>query len=842
MKSLLYLMLCIASVCLPVHGEELLEELREANRNGGYLSAIEQGQAGLQADPANAGLLLELGRLESKVGRYPEARGRLESILQQDSDLKLSAQFELAEIYRLQGQLDAADELYRAVRAAWQNMRRPSVEQLFAIARATHRLGRHDPQMFKETVRFLDEVIRRDPTYLDAGITLAGVLLEKYNSPEALEVLEDVFNRNDSHPDAILMLARVRDFEFSPEALQLTDQALALNPELEPAHVLRAKLQLQLEDYDKAHEAIDRALEINPASLEALTQRALIYFLRNNHEAFREVEAEVLALNPAYADFYNVLADNLATNRLYQEAADFALRATELDALSWWGHGLRGINLLRLGEMEAGREYLDRALAGDPFNLFIKNKLDLMDHLDSFQTARHGAFDIVLDPEEDPLLRFYVARIAEEAWVAFVERYQYEPVMPIRIELYPDHADFSVRTVGLPGVGLLGVAFGPVVAMDSPSSDERGEFNWASTLWHEIAHVFHLDMTRNRVPRWFTEGLAVHEERRARPGWGFDVDLGFLDAYRDGRIPPLSQLNDGFVRPTYPQQIAHSYFQSSLVFEFIEERWGFQVVRDMLMQFRDSTNPENLLSESLGLSAEALDLAFAQFLQEKYATAIKVTGRPDHSVSDTESDVVKGNYFVQLEMGRLMLESGDPDSAEPALLRARDLLPEFAEEDSVYPLLIRLYLDSGRLKEAERELEAMLAINGEAFQARKQLASLRLQRDDLLAAAEMLEAANEINPFDIELHAELADIYSRLERWGDAVRERRAILALNPSDLAEARYQLAYALQQSGELTPARRQVIYALEIAPNYAEAQQLLLALIETPQTEGILNGQSN
>ena len=189
-----------------------------------------------------------------------------------------------------------------------------------------------------------------------------------------------------------------------------------------------------------------------------------------------------------------------------------------------------------------------------------------------------------------------------------------------------------------------------------------------------------------------------------------------------------------------------------------------------------------------------------------------------------------------------MLESGDADSAEPALLRARELLPEFAEADSVYPLLIQLYLDSGRFAEAERELEAMLAINGDAFAERRQLATLRLQRNDLAAAAEMLEAANEINPFDIDLHNELADIYSRLERWADAVRERRAILALRPSDLALARYQLAHALHQSGEPGPARRQVIYALEIAPNYAEAQELLLALIDTPPTEGNLNGQSN
>ena len=69
----------------------------------------------------------------------------------------------------------------------------------------------------------------------------------------------------------------------------------------------------------------------------------------------------------------------------------------------------------------------------------------------------------------------------------------------MRIELYPSHADFSVRTVGLAGIGILGVSFGPVVALDSPSARTGSTGNWGSTVWHELAHSFHLGMTRNRV-------------------------------------------------------------------------------------------------------------------------------------------------------------------------------------------------------------------------------------------------------------------------------------------------------------------------------------------------------
>ena len=77
------------------------------------------------------------------------------------------------------------------------------------------------------------------------------------------------------------------------------------------------------------------------------------------------------------------------------------------------------------------------------------------------------------------------------------------PVQPGRAD--PDHEDFAVRTMGMPGLGALGVTFGQVVAMDSPSARKPGDFNWGSTLWHEMSHVYILSATNGRVPRWFTE-------------------------------------------------------------------------------------------------------------------------------------------------------------------------------------------------------------------------------------------------------------------------------------------------------------------------------------------------
>ena len=88
-----------------------------------------------------------------------------------------------------------------------------------------------------------------------------------------------------------------------------------------------------------------------------------------------------------------------------------------------------------------------------------------------------------------------------------------------------------MRTAGLPGmVGALGASFGSVVTQDSPRARPPGAFNWQATMWHELAHVFTLQLSNQRVPRWVTEGISVYEEGLADPAWARDSELGFAQA------------------------------------------------------------------------------------------------------------------------------------------------------------------------------------------------------------------------------------------------------------------------------------------------------------------------
>jgi tetratricopeptide (TPR) repeat protein len=672
------------------------------------------------------------------------------------------------------------------------------------------------------------EALARDPDNSAAGVALGELLLAKYNNTEALETFRGVLARDPEFAPAILGLARSQHFDHSSEAMQTVEQSLAINPNLVPARAFLARLHMESERYQEAEREARRGLATNPNSLEALAVLAASFYIRDQREQFDATVARALAINPRYAELYNTLAELAVQNRLYVDAVELARQAVAIDSSSWRGYGLLGVNQMRIGEMQAGRRNLERAFAGDPFNVWIKNTLDLSDSLADYELVEDERFVYMLHRDESGILAPYLADLAEEAYERFRASYGYEPPGRIRVELYPDHTDFSVRTVGLAGIGLLGVSFGPVVALDSPAARPAGSFNWGSALWHELAHTFHLGMTRHRVPRWFSEGLAVHEEHRAREGWGSDMTPDFLAAYRDGALQPVSALNDGFVRPSYPEQIGYSYYQASLVFAFIEERWGYAVIPAMLEGYANGDATEAIVERILGISMAELDAAFDAYFRARFARALAALPA-EKNVANPEDD-----FRRQMQTaGEAALEQDD-ERAEKHLLRAQSLFPEYADGDSAYWHLAHIYAKRGETAKAVTQLEQMIAINSDHYKAHLKLAELREIEDDIPGAADALARAVYIYPFDMALHQHLARLYGRMNEWPKAVREHQVVVALAPVDMAEARYELAHAHARAGQRREAKREVLRALEIAPSFPEALELLLEVKTDPLSQ--------
>jgi tetratricopeptide (TPR) repeat protein len=339
-----------------------------------------------------------------------------------------------------------------------------------------------------------------------------------------------------------------------------------------------------------------------------------------------------------------------------------------------------------------------------------------------------------------------------------------------------------------------------------------------------------------KVPRWFTEGLSVLEERRARPGWGDDVNPGFLAAYMQGRLHEVRELNNGFSRPAYPEQLGYSYYQASLVCELIERDHGFGALVEFLHGYGAGRSSAELFRSVLGMSIEQFNQQFDDFMQERFAgpmAALRVRAvgdsiaRPslERMIARTRSN--PNDYLAHLAAGTMLFREGDLTGALVYLEQAKSLFPEFAGEGSPHWYLARIYQELGEVESAAVELRALTAVDERHYAARLELADLMLALGDSNAAASALEEVLYIHPMSLDLHARLASLLAAGERWPEAIRERRAVLALGPVDEAEAMYQLAKTYFDSGDLEDARRSVIRALEGAPNYQQAQELLLEI---------------
>jgi tetratricopeptide (TPR) repeat protein len=435
--------------------------------------------------------------------------------------------------------------------------------------------------------------------------------------------------------------------------------------------------------------------------------------------------------------------------------------------------------------------------------------------------------------QESALLSLYARELLERAYESMATRYSFRPLPPIRVEFYRRHADFSVRTVGLTGIGALGVSFGNVLAMDSPTGRETGPFNWGTVLWHELGHTFTLGITDNKVPRWLSEGLSVFEERKSGiPGWGADVTAEFLRALKANMLVKVSNFNDGFTRPLYPELLLHSYYQASLFCEMVEAQFGDKALGNMLAGYKAGQTTEQIFRSVLSATPAQIDERFDGYLRTRFRSQLAVVGQA--GVVDGRGDSVRvtqqpdsGEFARTMVAGVEALESGNTEEALRNFRRAVTLFPQYAQENSPYVLIARILAERNDLKGAADQLALHNAINENSYDTYVAEARFREQLGDFAGAARALDRSMYIYPYNIASHEKLAELAAKANDKKMVVRERRAVVALKPVDLAEAYYQLAFALHENGENAAARREVLRSLEEAPNFGKAQDLLLKI---------------
>jgi tetratricopeptide (TPR) repeat protein len=601
-----------------------------------------------------------------------------------------------------------------------------------------------------------------------------------------------------------------------------------------------ARLDLDNTRFDDARGRIQKVLAFNPKHLEARALLAAIAYVRDGRAAFDAEAAQVLAINPRYGEVYRVAAEIAAHNYRFDEAVALTREAVALDPDNSRAHADMGLHLMRTGDEASARRALDQSVEqAGLFDVVTKNLLDLLDKLDTFEVVEDGNLTFKFAPDEAAVLRPYAIPLAHEALRQLSAKYEFQPQGQLLIEIFPNHDDFAVRTLGLPGMlGALGACFGRVVTLDSPRAREPGTFSWQATLWHELTHVITLQMSNQRVPRWLTEGLSVYEEGQARPEWGRDMEVRFALALEQGKVLKLKDLNSGF---TKPETIALAYFEASLLVDHIVKRSGDEAIRRLLRTYGQGVEGDTAVEQALGYSVDDLQASFDKALDERFGgmrAALKGSDESaaagDPALLKLEADRQPGSYRAQLAYGQLLAEQGDPAAYAP-LERAAALIPVAAGADSPHAIMGALAEKLGDEPRAIREYTALLANDHTAVAPARRLAELATRAGNQEAMKLAHARVVELDPFDPVSHLALGRMALDARDAAMAVREFEAAVATGPADRAAAHCDLGEAYLLAGRTAEAKREALASLEIAPSFERAQDLLLKTVDKGVTEG-------
>jgi tetratricopeptide (TPR) repeat protein len=639
------------------------------------------------------------------------------------------------------------------------------------------------------------------------------LFLDHYQASDAQDLFKEALEINKEYAPALLGMALVAGENYEAQAIKFAEEALKADPKLVEAQEVISRVQLEDNEPDKAAESARKALEIDKESLDAMALLGTIDMLADKKET--PWMTRVFAINPKYGNAYAIAAHFFIINRRYEEGIELYRKSLDLDPTLQSARSDMGVNLMRLGKEGEARQQLEQCYNEGYQSPETVNSLRLLDSYKDYVTFETPTTILRLAKKEATLLRPYFQSEFDRALAAYEKKYKFKLKSPVQLEVYPNHEDFAVRTVSMPGLGALGVTFGYVVAMDSPSGRKPGQWHWAETMWHELSHVYVLEMTNHRVPRWFTEGLAVYEETAASPNpgdrWGDPIDHESIMAIKEKKLLPVAEIDRGFVHPTYPSQVLVSYFQGGKICTFIVQKWGWDKILAMIHDFGENRTTPEVIEKEFGMKPEEFDKQFMAWL--------------DPQVRNTVDHIEEWTKLIREVNEEAKAKKWD--ELIPKAEQAEAWYPDYVEAGSPYEFLADAWKAKGDKGKEVGALELYSKMGGREPAILERLSLLQVEAGRKKEAAATLERLNFIYLEDEVAHQRLGDLDMDLANANGAIREYNAVLAGKPLDPAGAHYGLARAYMAEHKVKDAREEVISALEVAPGFKPAQKLLLEL---------------
>jgi tetratricopeptide (TPR) repeat protein len=823
----------VAVATLPARAADLADAQKLFN-TGKYAECITACADAIADNRLDEGWPLLKVRAELTTGQYQKALETYQAATERHErsvPLLLSGY----DVYRANDNPAQADEVLLVIRAlaARAPWRYTDSASRVALGRSLL-LGGADARQVLEL--FYDQAKKDSPEAPGPYIASGELALEKHDNALAAEAFTEAAKRDPDNPDVHLGLARA--FESNADrATGALNKALELNSRHVDSLLFQADNLVDREDYEKAEALLAQVLEVNPRNSRAFAYRAVLAHLKGDRQKEEASRAEGLAPWGTNPEVDHLIGQKLSQNYRFAEGAEYQRRALKFSPTYRPASEQLCQDLLRLGQEDEGWSLAADVFKQDPYNVLAYNLVTLHDTIDKFRTLKNDHFLLRMDGREAQIYGERAMRLLERGRQKLTEKYGVALDTPVTVEIFPQQKDFAVRTFGMPGgEGFLGVCFGNVVTVNSPASRGSNPSNWEAVLWHEFCHVVTLHKTRNKMPRWLSEGISVYEERQEVPAWGQVMNPQYREMVLKGAATPVSKLSSAFLRPPTPMHLQFAYYESSMVVQFIVERFGLESLKNVLADLGEAVAINDALAKHTEPIAQ-LDADFEKWLK---AQAEQLAAGVDWAKPEADLDAGSAamhawnaqhpNSFAGLlGEGRALIAEHKHKDAVAVLEKAASLYPTYGQAGGPYVLLAAAYRELGDTKAERANLEKHVTLNAEAIEPRVRLMELASAAGDWKAVQDVAAQVLAVNPLVPAPHRFVAQAAEALGDRKAAIDAQRTLLLLDPLDLADHHYRLAKLLAAENQLPAARQEVVRALEEAPRFRDAHRLLLEIVE-------------
>ncbi len=602
----------------------------------------------------------------------------------------------------------------------------------------------------------------------------------------------------------------------------------ALNPNHPRLLCLVIERLLTAGEGDAATAQLDKLLAVNPLHFEGLAWLAAAAFLDGDTAQQEATLAKLAEIRPGSADGHRIVGDLAARRYRFDEAIALLRTGLQLEPENRQAKASLGLNLLRTGADATGRVLLEEVFAEDAFNVQVYNMLEVMDSLDDFTTLATPEFELRLPNLEAAVMGPELLAFLGEALQRYSAEYATEVKRPVAVQIFDDHDEFMVRSVGLPGnPGHLGICFGNLVTLDSPRARTPRTMNWRSVLWHEFVHVITLQKTKNRIPRWLSEGISVYEEGQRDPAWGQPLDPEFAPLLKEGAWPGVESLEAFFVSPETPLHLMLGYYLAGEFVETYVAAYGKPALIAALDAIGAGTPAEEALLVAAGTDRPGLNARFAEHLTIACAPLKHLAMTPAPEAAAALLDLSDGAFTKAMDAGFAAQAAGDADIAIAQFETAAALYPAFPGEANPLRQLALIQATRGDPLAWTAAVKRLQQVDPTAYDETKALLLALKEKADWPSVLELSAWCYSVDPFDREIHEAQRAAQTALGDREGLLKTLDTLIALDGTKGDDFRLEKAALLLDLSRNDEARTLLLALLEAYPEFRAAQELLLRL---------------